>query len=51
MNAWMLVPIVAMAALTVLIGLSPEPLYQLARTAADELLEPGAYVYTVIGNM
>jgi multicomponent Na+:H+ antiporter subunit D len=47
----MLAPIVAMAALTVLIGLSPEPLYQLARTAADELLEPGAYVYTVIGNM
>jgi multicomponent Na+:H+ antiporter subunit D len=51
MNAWMLAPIVALAAMTVLIGLSPEPLYQLARTAADELLEPGAYVYTVIGNM
>ncbi len=51
MDAWMLAPIVAMAALTVLIGLSPEPLYQLASTAADELLEPGAYVYTVIGNM
>jgi formate hydrogenlyase subunit 3/multisubunit Na+/H+ antiporter MnhD subunit len=33
-DAWMLAPIVAMAALTVLIGLSPEPLYQLARTAA-----------------
>lgn len=51
MNAWMLAPIVALAAMTVLIGLSPEPLYQLARTAADELLEPGAYVYTVIGKM
>jgi multicomponent Na+:H+ antiporter subunit D len=51
MDAWMLVPIVALAALTVLIGLSPEPLYQLATTAANELLEPGAYVYTVIGNM
>jgi multicomponent Na+:H+ antiporter subunit D len=51
MDAWMLVPIVAMAALTVLIGLSPEPLYQLARTAADELLNPMAYVYTVVGEM
>ena len=51
MNAWMLAPIVALAAMTVIIGLSPEPLYQLARAAADELLEPGAYVYTVIGNM
>ena len=41
MDAWMLLPIVAMAVLTVLIGLSPEPLYQLASKAADELLEPG----------
>jgi multicomponent Na+:H+ antiporter subunit D len=51
MSAWMLAPIVALAAMTVLIGLSPDPLYQLARAAADELLDPGAYVYTVIGNM
>ncbi len=51
LDAWMLAPIVAMAALTVLIGLSPEPVYQLARAAAHELLEPGAYVYTVIGTM
>ena len=51
LDAWMLAPIVAMAALTVLIGLSPEPVYQLARAAADELLEPGAYVYTVIGTI
>jgi hypothetical protein len=40
-----------MAALTVLIGLSPEPIYQLARAAADELLNPMAYVYTVVGEM
>jgi multicomponent Na+:H+ antiporter subunit D len=50
-NAWMLGPVVALAAMTVFIGLSPEPLFQLARAAADELLEPGAYVYTVIGTM
>ena len=51
LDAWMLAPVVVMAAMTVLIGLSPEPLYQLARAAADELLEPGAYAYTVIGAM
>ena len=50
-SAWMLAPIVLMAALTVFIGLSPEPFYQLARQAAEELLDPGAYVYTVIGSM
>jgi multicomponent Na+:H+ antiporter subunit D len=50
-DAWMLAPIVALAALTVLMGLSPEPLVQLARTAAGEILDPGGYVYTVIGNM
>jgi len=51
MNGWMLAPVVAMAALTVFIGLSPEPVFQLAQRAAEELLEPAAYVYTVIGNM
>lgn len=51
LDAWMIAPVVVMAAMTLIIGLSPEPLYQLARAAADELLEPSAYVYTVIGNM
>jgi multicomponent Na+:H+ antiporter subunit D len=50
-NAWMLAPIVAMAAMTILIGLSPEPLFRLARATANELLEPAAYVYTVIGDL
>ena len=50
-SAWMLAPVIALAALTVFIGLSPEPLYQLARQAAQDLLEPAAYVYTVIGKM
>lgn len=48
--AWMLAPVVGMAALTVLIGLAPEPLYQLARQAAQELLDPSAYVYMVLGG-
>ena len=49
-NAWLLAPVVAMAALTVIIGLSPGPLFQLASRAAAELLDPGAYVYAVIGD-
>ncbi|MGA6924170.1 MAG: proton-conducting transporter membrane subunit, partial [Desulfosarcina sp.] len=50
-SAWMLAPVAALAMLTVCIGLWPEPLYQLARVAAEELLDPGAYIYAVVGNM
>jgi multicomponent Na+:H+ antiporter subunit D len=50
-SPWMVAPVVAMAALTVFIGIFPEPVYQLARAAADELLDPGAYVYTVVGHL
>ncbi len=50
-DGWMLAPVVAMAALTVLIGLVPGPLYQLASRAAAELLDPSAYVYTVMGAL
>ena len=49
-SPWMIAPVAAMAALTVFIGIFPEPVYQLARAAAEELLDPGAYVYTVIGK-
>ena len=51
LNGWMVVPVVALALLTVLIGLFPEPVYRLADAAARELLEPAAYVHTVIGEM
>jgi multicomponent Na+:H+ antiporter subunit D len=50
-SAWMIAPIAAMAALTVFIGLSPEFVYLLAMTAAEELLDPAAYVYSVVGSM
>lgn len=50
-SAWMITPVVGLAALTVIIGLWPEPFYQIARAAADELLDPRAYVYTVVGNI
>ncbi len=36
-------PIVVLAALTVAIGLAPQPLFDLAGRAADALLDPGAY--------
>jgi multicomponent Na+:H+ antiporter subunit D len=45
-----LAPVVVLAALTVFIGLWPEPLFQMARQAAAELIDPGAYVYTVVGS-
>ncbi len=51
LNGWMLAPVVMMAAMTVWIGLSPELLYQLARAAAEELLDPGVYVATVLGGV
>jgi multicomponent Na+:H+ antiporter subunit D len=48
-SPWRLAPVVAMTVLTVIIGIFPEPIYQLALKAAEELLDPGAYVYTVVG--
>lgn len=45
-----LVPVLLLTALTVGIGLWPEPLYQIARQAAEELIDPAAYVYTVVGR-
>jgi multicomponent Na+:H+ antiporter subunit D len=50
-SAWMLAPVAALAALTVLIGLAPEQLFQMARLAAEELLDPSAYVHSVLGSV
>lgn len=50
-SAWMLAPVAVLAALTVLIGLAPETLYQMARLASEELLDPSAYVYSVLGSV
>jgi multicomponent Na+:H+ antiporter subunit D len=44
----MLVPIAGLAVLTVLIGLMPDLVYQLADRAAGELLNPNAYVSAVL---
>ncbi len=45
----MLLPIVGLAALTVFIGLNPEPFMQFAERAAGQLLDPAPYIETVLG--
>ena len=39
----MVIPIVMLAAVTVFIGLAPQPLMRLAEAAADAILDPAAY--------
>jgi multicomponent Na+:H+ antiporter subunit D len=46
----MVAPIAALAVLTVLIGLLPESVYQLADRAAGELLDRSAYLSAVLGE-
>jgi len=48
-RAALLVPIASLAALTCIIGLFPEPFVQFAERAADQLLDPSAYVAAVLG--
>jgi multicomponent Na+:H+ antiporter subunit D len=45
----LMLPIAGLAALTVFIGLNPEPFVQFAERAADQLLNPADYVTTVLG--
>ncbi|TJZ92931.1 Na+/H+ antiporter subunit D [Paracoccus gahaiensis] len=45
----LMLPIVALAALTCIIGLFPEPFVQFAERAAGQLLDPTDYVTTVLG--
>ncbi|WP_410218756.1 Na+/H+ antiporter subunit D [Paracoccus sp. (in: a-proteobacteria)] len=45
----LMLPIVALAALTCIIGLFPEPFVQFAETSANQLLDPTDYVTTVLG--
>jgi multicomponent Na+:H+ antiporter subunit D len=50
LSAWMLTPVVMLAALTVAIGLYGESLYQLAEVAASQLLNPQGYIDAVLGG-
>ncbi|WP_269449290.1 proton-conducting transporter transmembrane domain-containing protein, partial [Grimontia celer] len=43
-------PIVMLAALSLLIGLVAEPFYQFAEHAAQQLLVPDAYIQAVLGG-
>ncbi|MCC5992432.1 MAG: Na+/H+ antiporter subunit D [Rhodobacteraceae bacterium] len=45
----MMIPIVGLAAMTVVIGFFPEPFVQFAEIAAMQLLDPSDYVTTVLG--
>lgn len=47
--AWMVVPIAALAGMTVIIGLGAEPFLQVAETAAAQLMDTSAYVEAVLG--
>jgi multicomponent Na+:H+ antiporter subunit D len=51
-SAWagMVVPMAALAALTVAIGLYGEPLMTLSLRAAEQLMNPGAYIEAVLGG-
>jgi multicomponent Na+:H+ antiporter subunit D len=46
----LILPIAAMAALTVIIGLFPEPFVVFAERAAAQLLDPSVYISTVLGG-
>ncbi|SDY43875.1 Na+/H+ antiporter subunit D [Citreimonas salinaria] len=46
---WLLAPVIGLAALTMLIGLFPQPFIGFAETAAQQLLDPSDYIRTVLG--
>ncbi|MEM1428584.1 MAG: Na+/H+ antiporter subunit D [Pseudomonadota bacterium] len=48
-RAFLIAPIAGLAVLTCIIGLAPEPFVQFAERSAEQLLDPTAYVTTVLG--
>jgi multicomponent Na+:H+ antiporter subunit D len=46
---WMMAPVLALALITVLLGLFMEPVIQYAAVAAGQLMDPRAYVGVVLG--
>ena len=46
----LVLPVAALAVLTVTIGLHPEPFLGLAERAAEQLLDPADYVRVVLGG-
>ncbi len=49
-SAWKIAPVCALALITLCIGIGAEPVYQLADTAARELMAPQVYVRAVLGG-
>jgi multicomponent Na+:H+ antiporter subunit D len=50
-SAWFLVlPIAALALITILIGVAAEPVYVLASRAAQQLIDPAEYIQAVLGR-
>lgn len=51
LSAWMLAPMLSLAAITLIMGLAMEPVIRFAEMAAGQLLDPRAYVTAVLGGM
>jgi multicomponent Na+:H+ antiporter subunit D len=49
-SPWMLVPVLTLAALTVMLGLFMEPVFRFALYAAEQLLDPHQYLQAVWGG-
>jgi multicomponent Na+:H+ antiporter subunit D len=47
-RSWMVPPVVALAAITVVVGLFAGPVFEFAEATADELLDPSRYVDAVL---
>jgi multicomponent Na+:H+ antiporter subunit D len=45
-----LIPIIAMAMVTVMLGICAQPLFSLAETAASQLVQPEPYIRAVLGE-
>jgi len=50
LSRWMLVPVIALATTTVLMGLCMEPIIRFALVAAEQLLAPQDYINAVLGG-
>jgi multicomponent Na+:H+ antiporter subunit D len=50
-GAALVLPVAGLALMTVAIGLGAEPVFELARRAGEQLLDPAAYVAAVLGAM
>jgi multicomponent Na+:H+ antiporter subunit D len=51
-NKWaQLIPVAGLAAMTIFIGLNPEPFVQFAERTTAQLLDPTAYITTVLGEV